>query len=765
MTDETPDLGRLPTLRKRLAELRSGIVRQILAYGAGTVLGAASLWLCFAFLADWGLRVPHGLRVFHGFVLLFVIALFAWRDLFRPLARIPGPEGLTLLFERAHPELRELLISAVQFQRAPAAGDPELVAGVVARAEVRAAELHPRAVIDPEAPRARFLLGIGATLSLALLAWQNPLHARIFLERLLGSTVAWPQRTHLTLDLPGLSADSLVERSEARWRLRLARGTDLAVLVTAEGQVPDEVTVHFDGGRDQVLNPSGENVFRTLLRSCQEDLSFHVTGGDDVDELPRVEIEILEPPDVAGIAIAVRPPAYSTLPETLVFNQDVDVLRGSELTVHVLPEPADAVGLVRLLPDDVTRSLTPAPFPSENGGEPVPGVSFALTADKTIGFRIELTDRNGLTNPEPGLFRVRVLEDRPPELSVLAPSRGEFETVRGGALPLRVRAEDDFGLVALGWRVTSGVADGALVASGELTPQPLPTRATGVRAAALGSARLEVQSLGTAEAPVDVDARFELEFFARDQRAPEANEGRSPPIRVRVVTPEELLRRLQDRLAQARMDAVRLSEEQRAKRARIDEQLDALESDGTLASGESMTLSAALAGERRVLADAQNLARNLASAAEDVLYARLDEKAAGLLEYYDASVTASADARFQGAPWRALARESAGGSLPSEGFAANLVALVGLALEISEDHATAAVAALQAAENSNGAVQVADNLEAASEAAGRVLERTEALLAALAEWDNFQNVLVQARDLLNRQKELRDRTQQFATEK
>jgi hypothetical protein len=421
MTDETPDLGRLPTLRKRLAELRSGIVRQILAYGAGTVLGAASLWLCFAFLADWGLRVPHGLRVFHGFVLLFVIALFAWRDLFRPLARIPGPEGLTLLFERAHPELRELLISAVQFQRAPAAGDPELVAGVVARAEARAAELHPRAVIDPEAPRARFLLGIGATLSLALLAWQNPLHARIFLERLLGSTVAWPQRTHLTLDLPGLSADSLVERSEALWRLRLARGTDLAVLVTAEGQVPDEVTVHFDGGRDQVLNPSGENVFRTLLRSCQEDLSFHVTGGDDVDELPRVEIEILEPPDVAGIAIAVRPPAYSTLPETLVFNQDVDVLRGSELTVHVLPEPADAVGLVRLLPDDVTRSLTPAPFPSENGGEPVPGVSFALTADKTIGFRIELTDRNGLTNPEPGLFRVRVLEDRPPELSVLAP--------------------------------------------------------------------------------------------------------------------------------------------------------------------------------------------------------------------------------------------------------------------------------------------------------------------------------------------------------
>jgi hypothetical protein len=282
---------------------------------------------------------------------------------------------------------------------------------------------------------------------------------------------------------------------------------------------------------------------------------------------------------------------------------------------------------------------------------------------------------------------------------------------------------------------------------------------------ALGGARLEVDSLGTPATPVAVDSRFELEFYARDRRAPQANEGRSAPIRIRVVTPEELLRRLQDRLGQARMDALRLSDEQRAKRARIEELLDALDGDAPLATGESLALAAALAGERRVLADAQALARSLAAAAEDVLYARLDEKAAALLDFYDGLAAQAFDARFQAGPWRELANATSTGTLPDEGFAARLVRLVGMALEISEDHATLAVQALDDAEEATTRAAVADLLQAAAERAAGVEKALEELLAELAEWDNFQNVLTLTRDILNRQKTLRERTQQFGSEK
>jgi len=775
-------LERTPTLERLLVATLAALGRQVLAYGLGTVLGAATLWLAFAFLADWVLRVPLAIRVLHGVCLAVVITVFLWRDLLRPLRGLPGQEGLALLFERAHPELRQLLISAVQFQRtAPAASDDkELVEAVVAAAEARAATLAPRSVVDPEAPRARLLLGLGGVACLAVLAALNPLHARTFLERLFGGSAAWPQRTNLVLEIPGLDPGAVIERSRLRLRLRLARGSDVALLVTAEGEAPEEVTVHFEGGRELMLNPTGVSVFRTLLQSLQEDLAFHVTGGDDEDGLPRVEVEVLEPPDVAGLAIAVEPPAYCGLPPALFFNQDVEVIRGSRVSVHVLPSPPSAVGSVRFLPDDTTLALAPAPFPhppAEQGSEPAagePGLVFTHTADKTIGFRIELTDANGLNNPEPGLYRIRVLEDRAPELSVLAPARSEFDTVHGGTLPLRVRAEDDFALASLGWRLRTveGMrASETPLRSAELELTRPSTSEVGAKTAraardvALGSARLEVDSLGTEAGPPPVDSRFELEFFARDRRAPEPNEGRSAPVRVRIVTPEELLRRLQDRLAETRIDALRLSDDQRKKRARIEELLDALDGDDPLETGESLALSAALAGERRVLADAQALARALAAAAEDVLYARLDEKAAGLLEFYDARAARALDALFQAGPWRELARENASGKLAGEGFAATLVKLVALALEISEDHATRAVAALDAAEEAGSRTAVGTNLQAASEHAAAVEKQVEVLLSELAEWDNFQNVLTLARDILNRQKALRERTQQFATEK
>jgi len=90
-------------LERLLAATRAALVRQVFAYGIGTVLGATSLWLLFAFLADWALRVPHAIRVFHGLSLLIVVGVFLWRDLLRPLKRVPDREGLALLHERAHP--------------------------------------------------------------------------------------------------------------------------------------------------------------------------------------------------------------------------------------------------------------------------------------------------------------------------------------------------------------------------------------------------------------------------------------------------------------------------------------------------------------------------------------------------------------------------------------------------------------------------------------------------------------------------------------
>ncbi len=125
--------------------------------------------------------------------------------------------------------------------------------------------------------------------------------------------------------------------------------------------------------------------FRTLLRSVQEDLRFHVTGGDDRDGLPQVVLHVLQPPDVAGVAWEIEPPAYSGLPSSLVHDPDIEVLQGSRVRVHILPDPPQATGFARLLPEDrelpLERHLFPSHGPSQGSDTAQYGLSFELVAD------------------------------------------------------------------------------------------------------------------------------------------------------------------------------------------------------------------------------------------------------------------------------------------------------------------------------------------------------------------------------------------------
>ncbi|MEW6073002.1 MAG: hypothetical protein AB1726_10490 [Planctomycetota bacterium] len=779
MTDAP--LRSTPHLDRLLAGLRGRLIAGVWLHGTGTALLAAAIWLAFAFVADWGLRVPHALRLTHGVVLVALGAAIVVRDLWRPRRRVPGRAGLAVLLERGHRELAELLVSAVEFQAAtprdlpPHGAAPALVARVIEDAEARARNLDAGAVLDGRGPARRFGLGFAGAIALALLGLSHPLHAGIFLDHLLGGTRPWPQRTVLTVDIDDLEAGTTVERTAGLIRARVARGTDVPVVVRAAGEVPDELLVHFAGSRELLWTTGGRPVVRRLLPSLQEDVHFWITGGDDTDGDPRIEVTVLQPPDVAGRAVRVTPPAYSGLPGELVFDADVEVLAGSTLRIYVRPSPPSATGVARLLAPESVLPLTPetialAPAGEAESADPARWLAFDLAPASSVAYRIELVDESGLANPDPGVYRVQVIEDRAPEVAVLSPARAEFEAVPGGAIPLRVRAEDDFGLVSLFWRVRPAGSTGAELpptGEGELAVVPLASAGEGPAArvlSAFGGRRLEVAELAGAADPVAVDQRYVFEIAARDNRQPVAGEGQASPLRLRVVSAEELLRRLQDRLGKARLDAVRLAELEREKLHRVEDLLAAAGSDEGLGAADTAAVQAAVAGERRVLGDARALGRELAAVAEDVLYARIDGKAGGLLEFYDERAAAIADLSFHPTPWRELAAAHRAGRLGASGFAAKLVEIVDLELEIAEDHALPAAAALDRVEATLETGRATGDLQAAIGHMTRALERLDVLLERLAEWDNFQNVLTLTRDILNRQRALRERTRQFASD-
>lgn len=762
----TPSANALPIPRVEalLSRLRSRLTRQILLHGLGTVLLIVAAWLVFAFFADWLLHVPAPVRWFHLAVLLAAPAYFLWRELLRHLGRRPDDSGLAVLIERARPEHKELFVSAVELRAEPHDSTAfPLVKRVVEDAESRADAVGLEGVLEERAPRKRFAVGAVASVACAAVFVANAEEASIFFARLVGRDVSWPQATHLAVEIPLADDRAQVEVQGDRILVRIARGSDIPILVRAEGEVPETVTMHFDGGHVTQLPAAGGSVFRTLLRSCQEDLAFHVTGGDDRDELPRVEVTVLQPPDVAGVCVHIEPPEYASLEPYTEFDQDVEVLAGSRLRVSMLPDPAGARGIARLLPEDREIELREGTWPAlddEAGETPRTALEFDLIPDGTLRYRFELKDETGLPNPDPGLFAIHVIEDRLPEVDVLAPGRSDIETIVGGALPLRVRVSDDYGLSELSWLAESaGLGENELVRADLEWTELESTGEARARTRVLAARLMNVADLTDAET-VTEGQQFTLEVLARDNCRPEANEGKSVPIRVRIVSTDELLRRLQDRLARARLRANELVTLQREKYQRVQELLGALESDEVDAGLDTGGIGAALTGQRRVHGDASALMREMASITETLLYSRLDERAGGLLDFLDAELSRHADKAFHNESWLALVQRNANDAR-APGLAGKLVEILGIALEASETHARGAIDALAAAGDAPGLEAVHDALTQAGQEQERTIERVELLLERLAEWDNFQSVLALTKDILNRQKNLLERTKQY----
>lgn len=765
-TNHDAPLTRTPALEALLGRLSARITSQVWLHGLGTIALLATGWLLFAFLADYVLRVPHPVRVFHGLVALGVPAFAAWRFLIRPLGRRPDRAGLAVLLERARPGSHDLLVSAVQLSRSEEHGaSPALVADVLREAESRAASSDVSGVIDERPARLRATQGGLAAAAVAALAIAFPDLARTFAARLVDGGARWPQRTHLTLEVALPPEKAALEVVDGLLTARVARGTDVPLVVRVEGSTPEEVVLEVEGAGPIGLSPSTDGTFRTVLRSLQAPLSLRATGGDDDGERARARIEVLTPPDLEGLAITIEPPAYTGKPVRVEFDRDVDVPAGSRIAIAVRTDPADAAARLRILPADRLVELAAAPFPPRSAGEAASeGRGTELVATESLRLRFELQDSNGLTNPDPGLFAVRVEADEKPQVSIFSPSRGEIDTLLSGWIPLRARAFDDYGIAELGWNVRSSESEGV----GESGPlralewralDPAEREADENRAVvAVGAARLEVAALGDAGQPLVEGSAATIEVVARDNR-PEGGDGavaRSAPLTVHVVSAEEFLRRTQDRLARVRSTVGELETLANAKGRRARELLTSLESDAPEAGGAAADLAALHVGARRLEADARSIARELCSIAEAVLYARLDEQADGALVALDAALAqAPRSGAFPLEAWRAF-----GATATSAGrntLAGQLAGLVDLALRIDVDDAREATRAAERAAASSDVAAIHAALTEHVRLERQLEADVQELLSRLSEWDNFQSILSLTKDILNRQKALRER--------
>jgi hypothetical protein len=275
----------------------------------------------------------------------------------------------------------------------------------------------------------------------------------------------------------------------------------------------------------------------------------------------------------------------------------------------------------------------------------------------------------------------------------------------------------------------------------------------------VGRLRLEVDTLGLGQ-PLSLGQAFMLTLVAVDGREPVPNESRTPPIALRVVSADDLLRGVREGLSRVGESAdklVRLADGLGRSLSDAEEAFTGEDLATELASVVALATDA-----RRGEGDARAVARDLSELAARLLYARLDGHATPLLERLDSLLDASDERGFQAGPWRTLADEHRAGALGQADLGGELVTLVGLALDVAEPHATGLAEALQGAREADDPASARALLVDARARQRGLADAAERLRARLGEWDDFQSILGLTKDLLGRQRNLEQRTRELS---
>jgi hypothetical protein len=543
----------LPQIRARLDALRRRIAAALALEGGARVAGVLLAAVAASFLLDRVFRLEVAARAVILLAGLLAIGFVLWRFLLRRLGRLPGEDPLAIAVEARYPELSDRLISALQLARV---ADPErygmspqLIEDAVHSVAEPVKSLDFGRILATGRVARRAALGLLALGILAAGAAAAPDAASIWFKRnVLLRDVRWPQKTYLVID------EDLFPNRVAR----IVRGADLVVTARSVGvEHPERVTIHYrdsegERGKATMKADVQGHVYRHEFKAIAFPITFHLEGGDEVTEDYR--IELMDAPEVLEITVEVGFPAYAGRDPLRVdpAQGDPEMLRGGFLTMRgkstkplrsmelVLGEGADKAVPGKLLgPDSFEATIAP---------------------EETVLLGVRLRDTDGLSNPTLApRFVLRVVDDAAPRVRLQKRGVGAM-VVPVALVPYTVRATDDVKIVEGRLEIVKSAGD-------RQAPEP---HLIALPADRLGTESVEIE--GEVElGPLDLAPGAFLAFtaYGKDNAQPDAHEGKSDPVALKVVTLEELTNELLGRQQEQRALFEELIQRERRVRDRF----------------------------------------------------------------------------------------------------------------------------------------------------------------------------------------------------
>lgn len=236
--------------------------------------------------------------------------------------------------------------------------------------------------------------------------------------------------------------------SVAPGNVQKLKNESIEITARVSGRIPEKINlnlreVNTDAEFSHTIYPDKSNLFTYRIEHLQDSTEYYFSVENVVT--PKYLISVVELPLVRYLQVKVTPPNYSRIsPKFLEENVgDINCLKGSlvEITIHSNKNLATA----KLIFNNQKETELEVTTNRAKG-------AFKAVADGS--YHIELVDVANFQSKDPIKYRIAIIPDIYPTISITTPGR-DVDITEEMLLSLTIEAEDDFGFsdLRLGYQV------------------------------------------------------------------------------------------------------------------------------------------------------------------------------------------------------------------------------------------------------------------------------------------------------------------------
>ena len=428
-------------LRGKLAAVRNKQLYVALGTGVSWLVLAAGALLAAGMLIDWKYDLTRDVRVLFLMVDAVVLVTIFLRHIYTPLTTQPDDDEVALEVEKATPEFRSRLIAATQFGEGEKTED---AAAVFVRALVKQTEEMARPknfnnIVPADGFARAFILAL-LVVGLGVLAYNKyqPDSGALLKRAFLAQDVEVPRFTHID--------EITVKPGNV-----IARGDDLTIEVTLKETSrvkPPTAVIAIKYASAARATPytrtNASGIYSLPLENVRESFEVIVTAND---ARKTREVKVVPRPAVREIVFEQEFPAYTALKRQSRRRGDLTLLVGSKLKIEVTANKPVASGYANIINAEGEAKTVPMAVDGEESS--ALSATLPLRDLNIIGFSVKLKDKHGFESRNEALYRITMLQDKPPVVRVLEPVRKETKVTQRARIPIMVSVKDDYGVQEL----------------------------------------------------------------------------------------------------------------------------------------------------------------------------------------------------------------------------------------------------------------------------------------------------------------------------